>query len=105
MTVLRVGAVTDQIAKESTSQMFSCNCFWENDVKNMQLCNSMAQMSLYTVFGIMDMELCINKHVMTIKEMRVIQLLVCAIIISLWAQNYFQEKVLYRIPPQPIGIL
>ena len=49
----------------------------------MQFCNSMAQMSLYTVFGIMDMELCINKHVMTIKKMRVIQLLVCAIIISL----------------------
>ena len=35
----------------------------------MQFCNSMAQMSLslYTVFGIMDMELCIDKHVMTIK--------------------------------------
>lgn len=69
MTVLGVGVFTDQIAKESTSQMFSSNCFWENDVKNMQLCNSMAQMSLssYTVFGIMDMELCIDKHVMIIK--------------------------------------
>ena len=60
MTVLRVGAVTDQIVKESTCQMF---------VKNMRFCNSMAQMSLslYTVFGIMDMELCINKQLMTIK--------------------------------------
>jgi len=66
---MRVGVVTDQIAKESTSQMFSCNCFWKNYIKNMQFRNSMAQMSLslYTVFGIMDMKLCINKHVMTIK--------------------------------------
>ena len=59
MTVLRVGAVTYQIVKESTCQMF---------VKNMRFCNSMAQsLSLYTVFGIMDMELCINKQLMTIK--------------------------------------
>ena len=60
VTVLRVGAVTNQIVKESTCQKF---------VKNMRFCNSMAQMSLslYTVFGIMDMELCINKQLMTIK--------------------------------------